>query len=83
VKKKNKSLNLERSVSDLSGRVDELEQEAADLKRENGWLKEIVVLKSGRGSGLVAGPSQPSGSQNTQRYEGEDGEEDGSEEDDK
>ncbi|KAI0001807.1 hypothetical protein BJV77DRAFT_907967, partial [Russula vinacea] len=42
VKKKIKSVNLERTVSDLSGRVDELEQEAADLRRENGWLKEIV-----------------------------------------
>lgn len=67
VKKKNKSLNLERSVSDLSGRVGELEQEAADLRRENGWLKEIVVLKSGRGRGgeFVAGPSQPPSSQDT------------------
>ncbi|KAH9968749.1 hypothetical protein BC827DRAFT_1121583 [Russula dissimulans] len=60
VKKKMKSLNLERTVSDLSGRVEELEQEAADLKRENVWLKDIVMLKSGsgRGRGGDAGPSQ-------------------------
>lgn len=36
---------MERSVSDLSGRAGELEKEAADLRRENDWLKEIVVLK--------------------------------------
>ncbi|KAI0067937.1 hypothetical protein BV25DRAFT_1794574 [Artomyces pyxidatus] len=54
VKKKQKALNLERTVSDLTGRVDELEQEAADLRRENGWLKEIVMLKSTR---TVGGPS--------------------------
>lgn len=75
VKKKNKAVNLERTVSDLSGRVDELEQEAADLRRENGWLKEIVVLKSGvtRG-GNLAGPSQPPSSEGD---EGEDSEERG------
>jgi Basic region leucine zipper len=74
VKKKIKSVNLERTVSDLSGRVDELEQEAADLRRENGWLKEIVVLKSGMTRGLT-GPSQPGSSRDTQ---GEDSEEGGS-----
>ncbi|KAI9511785.1 hypothetical protein F5148DRAFT_953856, partial [Russula earlei] len=42
VKKKVKTFNLERTVSDLTGRVDDLEQEAADLRRENVWLKEIV-----------------------------------------
>jgi hypothetical protein len=36
---------LERSVSDLKSRAEELEKEAADLRRENGWLKEIVILK--------------------------------------
>jgi len=45
VKKKHKTINLERSVSDLTGRAEELEREAADLRRENGWLKEIVMLK--------------------------------------
>jgi hypothetical protein len=74
VKKKIKTVNLERTVSDLSGRVDELEQEAADLRRENGWLKEIVVLKSGMTRGL-AGPSQPGSSRDTQRDGAEDSEE--------
>ncbi|KAL1738640.1 hypothetical protein HDZ31DRAFT_16016, partial [Schizophyllum fasciatum] len=42
IKKKQKTLNLERSVADLTGRAEELEKEAADLRRENGWLREIV-----------------------------------------
>jgi len=74
VKKKTKAVNLERTVSNLSGRVDELEQEAADLRRENGWLKEIVVLKSGVSRGGLAGPSQPPSSEGD---EGEDSEEGG------
>ncbi|KAI0274866.1 hypothetical protein BC834DRAFT_815326 [Gloeopeniophorella convolvens] len=71
IKKKLKTLNLERTVSDLTGRVDELEQEAADLRRENGWLKEIVMLKSSRAAGgdlqPVAGPSQPPGARDSQK----------------
>ena len=78
VKKKIRAHNLERTVSDLTGRVDELEQEAADLRRENGWLKEIVMLKSGtvRGGASLAGPSQRPSSRNSEG----DGDE-GSEED--
>ena len=47
-----------------------MEQEAADLRRENGWLKEIIVLKSttARGGNSLAGPSR---SQDTQDDEGE------------
>ncbi|KAF7320043.1 Cytochrome C oxidase assembly protein COX19 [Mycena kentingensis (nom. inval.)] len=52
IKKKLRTLELERSVSDLSGRAEELEREAADLRRENGWLKEIVMLKGGHLSGI-------------------------------
>jgi hypothetical protein len=29
----------------LTGRAEQLEREVGDLRRENGWLKEIVVLK--------------------------------------
>lgn len=46
IKKKQKTVNLQRSISDLTGRADDLEREAADLRRENGWLKEIVMLKN-------------------------------------
>ncbi|KAJ7919060.1 hypothetical protein B0H13DRAFT_1990204 [Mycena leptocephala] len=52
IKKKQRTLDLERSVSDLTGRAEELEREAADLRRENGWLKEIVMLKGGRLTGV-------------------------------
>ncbi|KAF8559306.1 hypothetical protein OG21DRAFT_1392304, partial [Imleria badia] len=45
VKKKLKAHNLERTVADLTGRTDELEREANDLRRENAWLKDIVLLK--------------------------------------
>lgn len=51
IRKKLKTLNLERIVTDLAGRTEELEREAADLRRENAWLKEIVFLK---GRNLVA-----------------------------
>ncbi|KAJ3813944.1 hypothetical protein F5876DRAFT_62733 [Lentinula aff. lateritia] len=56
IKKKQRNLNLERTVSDLTGRADELEKEAADLRRENGWLKEIVMLKGSRFAGLDVSP---------------------------
>lgn len=68
IKKKQWTLNLERTISDLSGRVEELEREAAELRRENGWLKEIVMLKSKRFAGVVPdlepppSPSAASGS---------------------
>lgn len=45
VKKKQKTIALERTVSDLTGRAEELEREVGGLRQENGWLKEIVVLK--------------------------------------
>jgi hypothetical protein len=32
-------------VKDLTGRSGELEREAANLRRENSWLREIVMLK--------------------------------------
>ncbi|CCM00347.1 uncharacterized protein FIBRA_02377 [Fibroporia radiculosa] len=54
IKKKQWTLNLERTISDLSSRVQELEAEAAELRRENGWLKEIVMLKSKRATGVVS-----------------------------
>ncbi|KAJ7899956.1 hypothetical protein B0H14DRAFT_2671619 [Mycena olivaceomarginata] len=52
LQKKQKTLALERTVSDLTGRAEDLEREAADLRRENGWLKEIVMLKGGRLAGI-------------------------------
>jgi len=46
LKKKERNLNLEQTISELSGRAEELEKEAENLRRENGWLKEIVVMRS-------------------------------------
>lgn len=60
-KKKQKTLNLERTVSDLTGRTEELEREASELRRENSWLKEIVLLKSRRRGAF--GSSQTKNSQ--------------------
>lgn len=62
IKKKQKTLNLERSVSDLAGRAEELEKEASDLRRENGWLKEIVMLKGSRLAGVHLTPDTVSSS---------------------
>jgi len=47
-------------VSDLTGRAEELEREATELRRENGWLKEIVMLRgrSLTGSTRAAGGSE-------------------------
>ncbi|KZV70349.1 hypothetical protein PENSPDRAFT_579525 [Peniophora sp. CONT] len=61
IKKKQKTLNLERTVNDLSGRVEELEHEASELRRENGWLKEIVMLKSRQRVEGLSLPDPPSG----------------------
>lgn len=53
---------MERTVTSLSRQVEELEREAADLRRENGWLKEIVMLKTrrltGEGSVNLSGPAR-------------------------
>ncbi|EIW80531.1 hypothetical protein CONPUDRAFT_57397, partial [Coniophora puteana RWD-64-598 SS2] len=45
LKKKQETLRLERTVSDLAGRFDELEREATELRKENNWLKELVLLR--------------------------------------
>jgi len=45
LKKKQETLRLERTVSDLAGRFEELEREATELRKENNWLKELVLLR--------------------------------------
>ena len=62
-------MNLERSITDLSGRVEELEREAAELRRENGWLKEIVMLKSKRFGGQVPQLDASASQSNTESQE--------------
>lgn len=45
IKKKHKTVELERNVVDLEGRADDLEKEATELRKENGWLKEMLIMK--------------------------------------
>jgi len=45
IKKKHNTIALERSVTDLTGRAQALEREVAELRKENHWLKEIVMMK--------------------------------------
>ncbi|KAG2156455.1 uncharacterized protein EDB93DRAFT_1247164 [Suillus bovinus] len=69
IKKKQKTLNLERTVTDLTGRTEELEREASELRRENSWLKEIVLLKSrrrGAFGGLQSTDSHQAGTSSAQ-----------------
>lgn len=72
-KKKQWVLNLERSATSLSRRVEELEREASDLRRENGWLKEIVMMKTSRSRAISdaadddRGPSKGKGKEREPR----------------
>jgi len=84
IKKKQKTLTLERTVSDLTGRAEELEREATELRRENGWLKEIVMLKGGRLAGIdLSGNPDTRGQRSGQRGQRRDSaERDGSDSED-
>ena len=60
-------------MTSLSRRVDELEHEATDLRRENGWLKEIVMLKTSRLTGNARPrdkPREPEKDEDTARKDG-------------
>lgn len=39
-------MELERSVSDLTSRAEALEREVSELREENRFLKELVLLKT-------------------------------------
>ena len=67
---------MERSVADLEERAEDLEREAADLRRENGWLKEIVMLKSKR-FGAPMPVLEPVSSHGTDSEEGRNSSSDG------
>jgi hypothetical protein len=58
-------------VSDLTGRAEELEREATELRRENGWLKEIVLLKGRSLSGATRSTEGPGDGGNTSDEESE------------
>jgi len=50
LKKKEREAALERKAKELEGRVGELEKECEALRRENGWLKGLVVGVTGAGA---------------------------------
>jgi hypothetical protein len=50
LKKKEREAALERRAKELDERVVELERECEGLRRENGWLKGLVVGVTGAGA---------------------------------
>lgn len=79
IKKKQKNLNLERTVSDLTSRAEDLEREATNLRRENGWLKEMVIMKGKRN---IAGIRPPYGEEATNDRGGDESHDETSEDSD-
>lgn len=64
LKKKEREAALERRAKELEGRVGELERECEGLRRENGWLKGLVVGvtgAAGAGVGVGIGGGQQEG----------------------
>ncbi|KAH9946958.1 hypothetical protein B0H21DRAFT_741070 [Amylocystis lapponica] len=57
LKKKEREAALERKAKELEVRVGELEKECEALRRENGWLKGLVVGVTGAGAVQQAGTS--------------------------
>ncbi|KZV66667.1 hypothetical protein PENSPDRAFT_654708 [Peniophora sp. CONT] len=55
-KKKEREAALERRAAELESRVGELERECEGLRRENGWLKGLVVGVTGVGVGGLQPP---------------------------
>ena len=55
-KKKEREAALERRAAELESRVGELERECEGLRRENGWLKGLVVGVTGVGVGGLQAP---------------------------
>jgi hypothetical protein len=58
LKKKEREAALEKTSKELEIRVTELERECEGLRRENGWLKGLVVGVTGAG----VGPTQQTAS---------------------
>ncbi|KAH7097985.1 hypothetical protein BKA62DRAFT_714767 [Auriculariales sp. MPI-PUGE-AT-0066] len=60
-KKKEREVALEKRAKELEGRMSELERECEALRRENGWLKGLVVGVTQAGGDLASGvPGMPS-----------------------
>lgn len=66
LKKKEREAALEGKAKELETRVNELERECEGLRRENGWLKGLVVGVTGAAQGPVPATAAPtSGSKRT------------------
>lgn len=48
LKKKERLESMEQTMNQLQQRAEVLEKEAGELRRENGWLREMVILKGRR-----------------------------------
>ena len=48
VKKKAREAALEQEANQYKGRVEQLEKEVGDLKRENGWLRGLIISSNSR-----------------------------------
>jgi len=63
LKKKERELAMDKKAKDLENRVGELERECEALRRENGWLKGLVVgVTGGNGAASNLSPSSSSSS---------------------
>ncbi len=74
LKKKEREAALESKAKELETKVVELERECEALRRENGWLKGLVVGVTGAAqtpSGQAGAPSKPSTSAGTKRSRAE------------
>ncbi|KAF4597948.1 hypothetical protein EYR38_006340 [Pleurotus pulmonarius] len=60
LKKKEREAALEGKAKELETRVNELEKECEGLRRENGWLKGLVVGVTGAAAGPVPVPTMES-----------------------
>jgi len=60
LKKKEREAALEGKAKELEARVSELEKECEGLRRENGWLKGLVVGVTGAAQGPVVNSPPPS-----------------------
>ncbi|KAJ7261391.1 hypothetical protein B0H12DRAFT_1106594 [Mycena haematopus] len=65
LKKKEREMALETKAKELEGRVNELERECEGLRRENGWLKGLVVGVTGAAQQQQQAPQQTTAPQSS------------------
>ncbi|KII92684.1 hypothetical protein PLICRDRAFT_37465 [Plicaturopsis crispa FD-325 SS-3] len=67
LKKKEREMALEKRAKDLEGKVGELERECEGLRRENGWLKGLVVGVTGSAPQNAPGSSSQTATAGSKR----------------